>query len=390
MSERHGRRRSRKADSSLSSSSTSSTSSRSSSSSSSSSSSDKRKSHSRKHRHHYRKPVDHSKNVRMPAFDGHQKQYREYRRAVKRYAKLVGKEGTGLALQLNLQGEALEITRHLSARRLKEKTGVRLLLNTLDDEYLGLQEDRLDEVAEEFVTCRRSTGESMSRYIRRLKEARKELEDEEPDMYVSEKFFAWMLLRRAGLTTDEKSRVRSTVHCSEDPRDLAFALKRLFPSHKTGLMAQQEKRNTYPTNRGGFRSALLADVPEGSDSEESGFEGEDLSVTEDDDGTDQDSLKEPMDVLAAMEVVKQAEKDGLDVYAMYKSAKAQQRGKAKVQSKGILSWQQEGFRKGQSSRPDFGSSAEGDRPSQGHEHLSCMWSSWTLGQGPSLPEVWTK
>ena len=124
---------------------------------------------------------------------------------------MVGKEGTGLALQLNLQGEALEITRHLSARRLKEKTGVRLLLNTLDDEYLGLQEDRLDEVAEEFVTCRRATGESMSRYIRRLKEARKELEDEEPDMYVSEKFFSWMLLRRAGLTTDEKSRVRSTT-----------------------------------------------------------------------------------------------------------------------------------------------------------------------------------
>ena len=95
--------------------------------------------------------------MRIPAFDSHQKHYREYRRAVKRYAKLVGKQGTGLALQLNL---TRDITRHLSAR-LKDKSGVRLLL-ALDDQYLGLQEDRLDEAAEEFVTCRRAAGDSIS------------------------------------------------------------------------------------------------------------------------------------------------------------------------------------------------------------------------------------
>lgn len=74
---------------------------------------------------------------------------------MKRYTKLVGKEGTGLALQLNLSGESLEITRTWSARRVREKRGVRLLISTWDEEYLGLQEDRLDEVAEEFMTCRR-------------------------------------------------------------------------------------------------------------------------------------------------------------------------------------------------------------------------------------------
>ncbi len=74
---------------------------------------------------------------------------------MKRYTKLVGKEGTGLALQLNLSGESLEITRTWSARRVREKRGARLLISTWDEEYLGLQEDRLDEVAEEFMTCRR-------------------------------------------------------------------------------------------------------------------------------------------------------------------------------------------------------------------------------------------
>ena len=141
----------------------------------SSSSSSETEEDARRRRDHGRKKVDHSRNVKIPVFDGVQKHYKEYRRAVKRYGKLVGKAGTGLALQLNLSGEAVEITKHLSARRLRDHGGIRLLLDTLDEEYLGLQEDRLDEVAEEFMTCRRTNGESMSRFIRRLREARREL-----------------------------------------------------------------------------------------------------------------------------------------------------------------------------------------------------------------------
>lgn len=82
---------------------------------------------------------------------------------MKRYTKRVGKEGTGLALQLNLSAKSLEITRTWSARRVREKRGVRLLISTWDEDYLGLQEDRLDEVAEEFMTCRRQAQESMSK-----------------------------------------------------------------------------------------------------------------------------------------------------------------------------------------------------------------------------------
>ena len=95
----------------------------SSSSSESSSSSSRRSSSSddRKARRKNRgsRKVDHSKNVKIPAFDGTNNKYRDYRRQVKRYTQLVGKEGTGLALQLNLSGEALEVTRHLKPRKLK-------------------------------------------------------------------------------------------------------------------------------------------------------------------------------------------------------------------------------------------------------------------------------
>ena len=202
--------------------------------------------------------------------------YKEYRRSVKRYTKLVGKPGAGLALQLNLSGEALDITKTLSARRLKDKDGVALLLDTLDDEYLGLQEDRLDEVAEEFVTCCRQHGES----IRRLKETRRELEDEDDDMYVSEKFFSWMLLRRSGLSVEEKSRVRSEAHCSEDPRDLAFALKRLFPSQRIGFNAIYDKRPGNPGRHpGSGRQAFAAANSDDAESDsDDALTGDDLEL----------------------------------------------------------------------------------------------------------------
>ena len=324
----HGRRR-KKDPSSSPSSSTSSSSSSDDSSGDRSYRGSRRKSKRSSHR---KKPVDHSKNVKIPMFDNQAKHYREFRRAVKRYTKLVGKEGTGLAIQLNLTGEALDVTKHLSARKLRERRGVRLLLEALDDEYLGLQEDRLDEVAEEFVTCRRVHGEAMSKYIRRLKEARRELEEVDESMYVSEKFFAWMLLRRSGLTAEEKSRVRGATHCSEDPRDLSFALKRLFPTHKQGLMAVQEKRTGNDPNRGRFRQAYVAHSPHGgtSDSEESGW-GEEDDSSSDADGGDQAgaSTAEHTDVLAAMDVIRQAEREGHDVYALYRTAKSQQKNKFK-------------------------------------------------------------
>ena len=219
------------------------------------------------------------------------------------------------------------MTKNLSAKRLKDKGGVALLLDALDDEYLGLQEDRLDEVAEEFATCRKAHGESMSRFIRRLEEARRELEDEDEEMFVSEKFFAWMLLRRAGLTVEEKSRVRSAIHCSEDPRDIAYALKRLFPRQKVGLQSVYARHGAVNQGNGYARQALLASFPEEeeNDSEESQPSFDD-PMTDDD---EEDESAAPDDLIAAMQVVRAAERQGVDVYAAYRTAKSQQKKKSK-------------------------------------------------------------
>ena len=125
-----------------------------------------------------------------------------------------GKEGTGVALQLNMTGEALEVTPHLSAKKLKDKRRARRLLTALDEEYRGMEEDRLEN------------GESMSGYIRRLKQARRELEEEEEEMNISDKFFAWLLMQKGSLSSEEKSRARGAAHCSEHE---SFCLEETVP-----------------------------------------------------------------------------------------------------------------------------------------------------------------
>lgn len=316
--------------------STSPSSSSSSSTSSSSSSSSSSKSRSKRKRDRRRR-VDHSKNVKIPCFDGTSSRYREYRRSVKRYTQLVGKEGTGLALQLNLTGDALEVTRHLSARRLKARDGVRKLLMVLDDEYRGMEEDRLDEAAEAFIQCRKVQGETMSRYIRRLKQVRRELEEEDENMYVSEKFFSWLLLRKSGLSSEEKSRIRGAAHCSENAKDIAYAMKRLFPG--TPQYRPPERGHHHPFRReNGHKNEKNAYVVGGGDRDSKDDRTDPLpSVPEEDskDGSEDSSSDESADydstplpendVMLAMKTVRQAEKQGLDVYALYKNAKYHQR-----------------------------------------------------------------
>lgn len=84
----------------------------------------------------------------------------------------------------------------------------------------------------------------------------------------------------------------------------------------------------------------MATLPEeDDDSEESELALEDESDEEDEAGAPLGSV--PADVLAAMQVVREAERSGIDVYAAYRTAKVQQRGKFKAR----------GFFKGKDGRP---------------------------------------
>ena len=104
--------------------------------------------------------------MKIPAFDGTNNKYRDYRRQVKKVHSISGKGGHWFSSSVELVWRGpLEVTRHLKPRKLKAKGGVRLLLDALDDEYRGMEEDRLDEAAEAFIQCRKLANEPMTRYI---------------------------------------------------------------------------------------------------------------------------------------------------------------------------------------------------------------------------------
>ena len=160
-----------------------------------------------------------------------------------------------------------------------------------------------------------------------------------------------MLLRRAGLTPEEKSRVRGAIHCSEDPRDISFALKRLFPSQKVGLQLVHDRRQGPSQARWNNRQALMADLPKQQPLEVEGEESEEETSGSENDLDPEVQGHHPDEVLAAVQLVKEAEKEGYDVYAMYKTAKMQQRGKSKSR----------GFFKKQASHPQGQSTEERSR-----------------------------
>ena len=83
-------------------------------------------------------------------------------------------------------------------------------------------------------------------------------------------------------------------------------------------------------DKGCQQHALLTKIPESSASDSEHGSDSDDQISMSGEGESDQEEETPEAVMAAMQVVKQAEKDGYDVFAMYKTAKMQQRGKTKA------------------------------------------------------------
>jgi len=161
-------------------------------------------------------------------------------------------------------------------------------------------------------------------------------------MRVSERFVAWMMLRRANLSYEEKSRVRGAAHLNYEPKRIAYALKVFFPRGRRNYQDGADESHRRHKRAGGrrtFRHAYLADDDDGDggydDEDEDGDLDSDISGTSNGEGEDQEDAavdRESMLVQleVAAETIAAAEAEGLDVYAYYQSAKKKQRAVKKA------------------------------------------------------------
>ena len=85
--------------------------------------------------------------------------------------------------------------------------GLRYVWHILDTRYGDLDGKLLDDAGEDFLRCKRMDAEDMEPYITRMKKRRARLTQVDPTMTVSDRFFAWYLLRQAKLSYDERTRV---------------------------------------------------------------------------------------------------------------------------------------------------------------------------------------
>lgn len=102
------------------------------------------------------------------------------------------------------------------------------ILKALDKEFLQEEFDEIDEVVIVFWNFRRETGQTMEYYIMAMQTAKTKMEKEDPDTKIGEKAYAVRLLKRAGLSREEKQQVLSDTGAQYERATIERALHRLF------------------------------------------------------------------------------------------------------------------------------------------------------------------
>ena len=102
------------------------------------------------------------------------------------------------------------------------------MLKVLDKEFMQEEYDKIDEVVTLFWNLRRESGQSMEAYIMAMQSAKAKMEKEDPETKIGEKAYAVRLLKRAGLSREEKQQVLSATGAQYDRAAIERALRRLF------------------------------------------------------------------------------------------------------------------------------------------------------------------
>ena len=141
--------------------------------------------------------------------------YKPYRKRFLAYTERYG-EFVGADLWSGLSDKAMECTELLDSRELQRRGGWQLLLDCLDWNYMVDLDEELDEAGDAFLDLRRVALGSTRAYCLKMHSVRAKLKRVDPEMTVSDRSFAGMMLRRYSLGTDAKSRIPSAAGCPEN------------------------------------------------------------------------------------------------------------------------------------------------------------------------------
>ena len=115
-------------------------------------------------------------------------------------------EKRGPALIRRLKDRAKDLTKHLMPSDVAIAGGVKVVMDALraleKEPYL-----KLEEMADAFFTLNRRPGESHDEFIQRADAVRRELKKEDPTFDCNDGFWALYILRRAGITPQQRAQL---------------------------------------------------------------------------------------------------------------------------------------------------------------------------------------
>ena len=141
------------------------------------------------------------------------------------------KEQLGPRIWLRLTGEAKTAVERLDVDTdIAVEAGVDNLLKCVDNEFMQEEYDKIDEVVIVFWNLRGESGQTMEAYIMAMQTSKAKMEKEDPETKIGEKAYAVRMLKRAGLSREEKPQViiceRSSMRQNSNRKSTAQAVQR--------------------------------------------------------------------------------------------------------------------------------------------------------------------
>ena len=244
---------------------------------------------------------DHFSNLSVYSGSRKKGAYKQWRREVNVFllAYSVPSEQIGPRLWLRLAGEARDAVEQLDLEKdLAVEGGHKTLLAILDSVFDQEECDVIDDAVNEFWNCRREAGQSMETYITNLKTAMVRMRKEDPETRISNKAFGVIMLKRAGLTAQERQQVLSATNATYDADRIETALKRLFkdvavtdrysnrPVSRSKSKGKGKSKRSPERVRGRGKGTFVAESMDDDDEDEEEdayWEDEDDSEDDDDD-----------------------------------------------------------------------------------------------------------
>ena len=155
---------------------------------------------------HYEKGYHH-----ISGYDGSRKKdaYKNWKKEIEVYqlAYDVPQKQLAPRIWLRLTGEAKQCVESIDVKELAKEDGVDKLMKVLDKQFMKEEYDEIDKAVSVFWSCRRAAGQNMESYILTMRLAKNQMEKEDPDTTIGDQAYAVRLLKRAGLSAQDKQAV---------------------------------------------------------------------------------------------------------------------------------------------------------------------------------------